>query len=266
VKNNVRRPGLSAVAAVAVLGLLTGCGGSADATDSAGEGAKESATPVAKALSEAELEKLALEKGDVKGFTLEKASADEIEAPPEGSQVAPAACAPYEDLVMNSSPGEPATVVARHVNEKVDDSPGDLDGDGELSLEELQQFDEAMDDALDSATVTVGISSYEGDGAASAMEELRSWTGACTSGFAVGKQKQGVKDITENAPAEGTDEAVTFTMTVGVEGEQTPMAKYAVYRDGGTIVTFRVMNLAAMAGERTSDPKVVLDAQLAKLS
>ncbi|EST30238.1 hypothetical protein N566_21660, partial [Streptomycetaceae bacterium MP113-05] len=96
------------------------------------------------------------------------------------------------------------------------------------------------------------------------------WTGACKGGFTVGPQKQAVTELDPDAPAQGADEALGFTMDVELEGRTVPMSRYTVYRDGGTVVTFMAINGAALFGESGGGdwdvPDAVVKAQLAKLS
>ena len=265
-QKNVRRSTLTAAAAVAVL-VLTGCGGASQAADDAKSDAKQKAeAPAEPALSEADLEKLALADGDVEGFTVEKGAADDVAAPPKGTQAEPAACGPYVGLVTETAPGDPGLVVVRSVTGK-QETPK-VDGDGELDMEALEAFEDAMDDALGASVVRMGVAAYGGEGAADAMKELRDWTGACKGDFTVGPQKQAVTELEADAPAQGADEAVRFTMEVELEGRTVPMTRYEVYRDGDTVVTFMAMNGAALLGESGDDwgvPDAVVKAQLAKL-
>ncbi|WP_168711408.1 hypothetical protein [Streptomyces sp. RKND-216] len=268
-QKNVRRTTPTAAAAVAALAalVLTGCGGASEAADDAKPGdEKKTEAPAAPAMSQGDLEKLALAEGDVEGFTVEKGAADDVMPPPKGAKAEPAECGPYADLFMKTAPGEPGPAVLRTVSEK-QETPA-LDGDGDLDMDELEAFEDAMDDAFDVQVVRVGVAGYGGDGAADAMKELRDWTGACQGGFAVGPQKQGVTDVVPDAPARGTDEATTFTVTVDTEGKKIPMSRFAVYRDGDTVVTFMAMNGAALLGEGGGDwgvPEAVVEAQLGKL-
>ncbi|MFR9675265.1 hypothetical protein [Streptomyces sp. TR06-5] len=266
--NRMWRSGAVVAAAVAALGLVAGCSGGSDAPDkeSPANGAK-AGTSAAKALSTAELTELALEQGDVEGFSIEKAAADDAGAPPQGTKAEPAACSPYIGLAARSAPGDPAGVVVRTATEQRKGGQGAPDGDGEVSAEDLDELGKALDDALSAAVVRVSVATYAGGGAADAMEELRSWTRSCSDGFTVAGQKQKVGGVSADEPLRGADEAVAFTVNVDIGGEITPMARYTVYREGGLVAAFQSTNLSALAGEGDSAdaPAPLVEAQLAKL-
>lgn len=256
---HVRRSALSVAAAVAVLGLVSGCGGGgSDAKTS------EKDASSAKALSKAELEKLALEQGDVEGYTIEKASSADMAAL-QADTTKPDTCRPISDMVVNSAPGKPAATVLRDAMNKSGSDKPIADGDGDLEMKELEDFADAMENTMNVSVTKIGLSSYDGDGASSALDDLRSWLDSCKGGFTVGSEKQGITDLKAEAAALGADEAVTWTMTTEVEGKTTPSSKFAVYRDGNTVGYFMVLSFTQLQGGELQLPQELVKAQLAKL-
>jgi hypothetical protein len=242
----VRRTALAAAAASLVL-LVTACGGegSDGGTNEKGNG-KDSA---AKALTAAELEKLALAEGDVKAHKVVKAGPqDDIAA--KDVKTEKAECEPVARAVAGTPMGAPAATVKRRATAEPDVKEAGKDG--------------AIEGAFDITTSLVALSSYEGEGAADAFAALKGAGTACAGGFTMtmaGTEQKIVK-MTE-AKVSGGDEAVAWTMTAEQDGEKLPF-NVAVVRKGGTFVSFSSFNLMAPEGELPL-PSAVIEAQVAKL-
>lgn len=264
-KRDVRKSALSVAAAVAVLGLVAGCGGGSGGGDPQPGGKKKSGTPAAKALSKSELQQLALEQGEVEGFTVKKGSAKDMAAIESGT-TKPAECRPLSDMVVNSAVGDPAAVVLRDAAEERAPAEPITNGDGEVDQGELENFEDSVDNMFDMTLTKIGVSSYDGDAAASAMDDLRSTLDSCKGGFTVSGEKQKIARVQGDAPALGADEAVTFSVTVDDAGKTMTSSKFAVYRDGNTVAYFMALSFAQAAGGDFEVPQVLVEAQLAKLT
>lgn len=254
----VRRSALAAAAASLVL-LVTACSGEGSDGGTEDKG-KESAAaqPAAEALTAAELEKLALEQGDVKDHKITKAGPeDDIAA--EDVTTDKAECEPLTRAMAGVPLGDPAATVKRRAT--AEPTAADPSKDGEVSEGDV---DGVMERAFDITTSLVTLSSYEGKGAADAVSALKSAGRACSGGFTVkmaGTEQKVVK--LAEAKVSGGDEAVAWRMTAEQDGEKLPFNLVAV-RKGGSFVSFSSFNIVAPDGDLPL-PTAVVDAQAAKL-
>ncbi|MFK4597549.1 sensor domain-containing protein [Streptomyces pristinaespiralis] len=247
----VRRTALAAAAASLVL-LVTACGGegSDGGTKEKGNGKDSAAAePAAKALTAAELEKIALAEGDVKAHKIVKAGPQDDIAAKDVKTEKPE-CEPLARALAGTPMGAPVATVKRRATAEPDVKEAGKDG--------------AIEGAFDITTSLVALSSYEGQGAADAFAAVKSAGTACAGGFTMtmaGTEQKIVK-MTE-AEVSGGDEAVAWTMTAEQDGEKLPF-NVAVVRKGGTFVSFSSFNLMAPEGDLPL-PTAVIDAQAAKL-
>ena len=258
-----RSPGarLCATAAIGALSLslLTACSdeGSKDTVDSKTSASASASSPSsasgAKALTTAELQKLLLAQGEVKGY---KVGADDDSAATSKSalKVDKAACNPIA-WATNGLP------------------PGDTDANATNSLTEekattatAQPTDLA--DAFNIDMTFVGLSSYAGDGAEKAMKAVSDGVTACASGYALAADGENTK-VTKVAAEKGSgkgDESVALLQDVVVEGQKVT-AHTEVVRKGSTLATLFTMDVAQLVkgGDMGAVPAAVIDAQVAKL-
>ncbi|MER6117076.1 hypothetical protein [Streptomyces sp. NPDC001743] len=261
----IRRTAVAAT--VMSLALLSAACGS-DSGDSAGKddgkgGATSSAEPAdkggdtssAKALTAAELEKVSLAQGDVKGHKVAKAGpADSITG--DAVTTDKAACDVFADALMGAKSGTPAASTQRRIANQPKKG-GDKESDDPA---------EAFKAAFDITTTLDTLSSYDGKGAEEALAGLRTAATGCASGFTftAAGSKQKVLKIAE-VPVKGGEEAVAWTVTVEAEGEKSAM-KLIEIRKGTTLASLTALNLGASgAGGDFELPTAVIDAQAAKL-
>ncbi|GAB2778857.1 lipoprotein [Streptomyces chlorus] len=257
----VRRSALAASAAALAL-LITACGGSGDSESDSGKsdegkaGSSASAAPAAKALTAAELEKVALVQADMKdGKVVTKVpatddlSADKVKADDE-------ACQPLANLQLAVPVGSPAATVKRSWTGEPK-KPAEGTAPEEALLAGL---------AVDKVFVT--LASYEDGGAEQVVKDVDAAVEKCAGGFTVTAAGEKIKFL-KAAKAEGpkgADEAVEITLTMAAEeGVEAPV-KVVVTRTGATVVGFSAVNFGAIAtGEEAPFPTQISDAQLAKL-
>ncbi|GAB7104046.1 lipoprotein [Streptomyces phaeofaciens JCM 4814] len=244
------------------LALMTGCGSSDEGSKDSGDskGSSSAAASDAKALTSAELEKLLLAQGEVKGYKV--GSGDDTAATSKSAvKVDKSECAPMAWATNGLPPGDTDANATNSLTEdKASDAPTSLDDVSEADIE----------GAFDITMTYVGLSSYEGDGdgAEKTIKSLSDGVSACAGGYgftADGESSKVTKVATEKGSGQG-DESVAFTQDVEVEG-QTVTAHTEVVRKGNTLATFFTMDLAALAkgGEMSDVPAAVIDAQVAKL-
>lgn len=252
---------LCATAAIGALSLslLTACSddGSKDTADSkpsaSASASTSSSAPAAKALTSAELEKLLLAKGDVKGYKV--GPQDESATTSKSAlKVDKAACNP----VAWATNGLP---------------PGDADANATNSLTEERATTATaqpkdLEDAFSIKMTYVGLSSYEADGAEKAMKALSDGVAACAGGYSSkvdGSTSKIVKVAAEKGSGKG-DESVAFLQDIVVDGQKTT-SHTEVVRKGGTLATFFTVDFAGLAkgGDMGLVPAAVIDAQVTKL-
>ncbi|MDG4862770.1 hypothetical protein P8605_32000 [Streptomyces sp. T-3] len=115
--------------------------------------------------------------------------------------------------------------------------------------------------------VTTVLMSYEGEGAARAVADLRTAIGACGAGFKTLGNSDGSTltyvSVESGQAPRGGDESVAWTMTGEAQGQRIPLNWTAV-REGGTVALFLTAHRTDPAGAQL--PPSLLDAQLAKLA
>ncbi|ELP68758.1 hypothetical protein ACKI1I_34535 [Streptomyces turgidiscabies] len=256
----VRRTALAASAAALAL-LVTACGGSSGDDDKNGDGATAQADnsgegkTAAKALTAAELAKVALVQADVKSGTLTEKVPAKDELAQDKVTSDPADCAPLAFLQSGTYGGKPAATVKR--TWKGDDAKKPAAGasDEEKFLAEM-----------DVAQAVLTLATYEDGGAEQVMKDLNSAAEKCAAGFSftVTGDKNDVLKVTKTPAPEGADEALAVTMIVDT-GRKTPLKSVAV-RKGSTVLFAFAMNIASLStGKEYDFPTEIVDAQLAKL-
>ncbi|MFI6862090.1 hypothetical protein ACIBKZ_19685 [Streptomyces sp. NPDC050421] len=257
----IRRTAVAAT--VMSLALLTAaCGSDADTADKdngkagASASAKPADTAGAKALGAAELEKVSLAQGDVKGHKITKAGpADAVTG--DAVTADKAACDVFADALMGAKSGKPAASTQRKVVSEPKKG-GDKESDDPA---------EAFKAAFDITTTLTTLASYDGKGAEEALAGLRTAATECASGFTLtaAGSKQKITKIAE-VPVKGAEEAVAWTVTVEAEGEKSAM-KLIQLRQGTTLASLTSLNLGASgAGGDFDLPTAVIDAQAGKLA
>ncbi|MEV5757809.1 hypothetical protein ACIQHU_08545 [Streptomyces tendae] len=261
----VRRTALAASAAALAL-LVTACGGSDD--DSAAgddkakaeqsapaEGAGESA-PAGKALTAAELEKVALAQADVKnGEVATELSADDQVAKDQIS-ADDKACLPLVHVQGAVAQGEPAADVQRS-----------WQGQSESPSESKGPDGQDMTD-IDVNKILLNVASYADGGAEEAMAGLKAAVEKCADGFdaTAGGDKMRVTKVSGADAPKGGDEGLTVNVGVATGGDSSGLMKLVVVRKGSTLATFSAVNLSSMmTGAEFEVPAEVVDAQVAKL-
>ncbi|MFJ6982167.1 MULTISPECIES: hypothetical protein [unclassified Streptomyces] len=253
---------LCATAAVGALSLalITGCSsdsgkGSSDEKGAKGAPDTKSSAPAAPAVGSAELEKLLLADGDVKGFKVEKAD-DSLPADKSAVKVDKAECEPLAYALSALPPGDSDALARTTVAE-----------DKAASMETASPEDLDMQDMLDMDVVLVGLSSYEGDGAQKAVKGVSDAATACGGGLSMTSEGETQK-LTKVTSVKGTpagDESTAFSVLTEVEGSPLTV-EVEVVRTGSTVATFYAVNLAAMStGGKAEVPPAVIEAQAAKL-
>ncbi|MET8663005.1 hypothetical protein ABZV87_01595 [Streptomyces tendae] len=261
----VRRTALAASAAALAL-LVTACGGSDDesaagddkakAEQSApAEGAGESA-PAGKALTAAELEKVALAQADVKnGEVATELSADDQVAKDQIS-ADDKACLPLVHVQGAVAQGEPAADVQRS-----------WQGQSESPSESKGPDGQDMTD-IDVNKILLNVASYADGGAEEAVAGLKAAVEKCADGFdaTAGGDKMRVTKVSGADEPKGGDEGLTVNIGVATGGDSSGLMKLVVVRKGSTLATFSAVNLSSMmTGAEFEVPAEVVDAQVAKL-
>ncbi|MEU0400185.1 sensor domain-containing protein [Streptomyces sp. NPDC006197] len=241
--------------AVSLALLVTACGGGEKAdSDKGGKGSAPSASatssaPAAKALSAAELDKLIVEQGDIKGHQVKKADTEDV-VPADKVTTDKAACKPIAHAMSFISPGSPAASAQRKVL-------------AEPKKDATASPEDALLGGLGVQVTAVTLGSYDGQGAQEAFASVKTAGTECAGGFAVvhGTEKTKVSKVAPESATAG-DEAVAFTVTSDLEG-QPFTSKLVVFRQGNTLASFSTISFAP--GGVKELPKAVIDAQAAKL-
>ncbi|KQX59143.1 MULTISPECIES: sensor domain-containing protein [unclassified Streptomyces] len=248
------RSAAGAAAAVSLVLLVSGCGGEGKGDDNGQDAPKASASatsaPAAKALSAAELDKLILEKGDLKGYQVAKADTGDV-VPASSVTTDKASCVPIAHAMSFISPGSPAASAQRKVLE-------------EPKKDAKASPEEALLGGLGVRVTAVTLGSYDGQGAQDAFASVKKAGGECAGGFTVihGAEKTKVGKVAPESVTAG-EEAVAFTITSEMEGEPF-VSKLVVLRQGNTLASFSTISF--VPGGVKAYPKDVVDAQAAKLS
>lgn len=249
-RTTVRR---TAVAASAIsLALLVGaCGSGETKADGDAKGGKAADAAATKAVSQAELDKLALVESDLKDHKIVEASKADIAAA-KVVTTDKAECKPLVDAMALRSLGQPAATSLRKV----------------MALPPKPAKDASAEEKMKAGLGAIGgtitsdtLGSYDGKGASEALAGLRAAGEACADGFSVIVGKDKTK-YTKVAPAAYTagDEAVAFTLTADLEG-MTGTSHLVAVQKGGMLASFYAQSLTGKAEQ----PKAVIDAQVAKL-
>lgn len=251
-RTTVRRTAVAASALSLAL-LLGACGsGSSDAKDEKKSASPSNASaPDAKALSQAELDKLALTEADLENHKISEASKIELNAAKTTSSDK-AECKPLVDALALRAGGSAAASTIR----KVVALPKAADKGASVDEKALAGLD-----ALKATITSATLGSYDGQGAVDTVAAVKKAGADCAGGFSlvVGADKT---KFTKVAPVAFTagDEAAAFTLTMDAEGK--PITTHLVAtRKGGTVATFFAMSLAGKA----ELPKTVVEAQMKKL-
>ncbi len=243
-RSAVIRRSCAAGAAVLSLTLFTACSDSGESGEKGGSGGKKPA------LSAADLEKVVLKDGDVKGHKVSEpnGTVDRKTIEP-GSD----ACAPVAYAMLGSVVDEPAATVQRETQKKIDSVEAAKSGDAS---------------GLDATRTLLRLSAYDGEAAQAVMKSLTASAEDCAGGFEVtadGTSQQVTKVTTDPAP-EGADEAIALTFLSEAEGTKVPM-KVVVFRQGATVGYVTALNLASAATGKDFDfPAEVVEAQVKKLA
>jgi hypothetical protein len=268
----VMRGGVSLAVTALSLTLLTACGGDGG-DDGAGKGsAKESAgtssgssASSAKVLDAGGLKELIVTAADLDGYTVEAlAGADAYAAKKSDVKVTDAACAPLGHVVTGFAPGDSAADAERLATQKEASSASPTASLGDMSEEDIE---DAMADAMSVGVTMVGLSSYDGEGAASTMAALSKAVGTCADGFTVsgGADKQEITKVSAEKSSGSGDESVAFAVTLTTEGES-GVAHAEAVRHGSTVAVYYTINLGRMLSGKTYPvDAAVLKAQEAKL-
>ncbi|MBT1095319.1 hypothetical protein [Streptomyces sp. Tu102] len=250
-----RSSGVRVAATVAVsalsLALVTGCGGDSGGSD-------------AKALSAAELKKSIIAQGDVEGYKVD-ASGKQLPKSKDQVKSGEEKCAPLAYAMGGRAPGEAASETSVMVTQEKKKPT-----DGASKLEDLteSEIEDSITSAMDMTLTVVGLSSYDGDGAAETFKSVSDAVESCSGGFPVTMQgtDQKVTGIAAEKGSGSGDESVGFTAKSDAEDGDVATTHVEVVRHGSTIATYYTMNLGLMITDKPYDvPAAVIDAQSAKL-
>lgn len=256
-----------AASAVSLALLVTACGGGEQSGEDkeAAKGGTKSETPAAKALTAAELEKLVVAKGDVKGHEITEPGKDDVFEPGSVS-VDKAECDAVGQVLSALPAGKPAASVQRLVVQESEASKKGMPSMEELAEMTEKEAEEATLNSLDITKTMTSLWSYDADGAEPTLTALREAGKKCAGGFTmtVAGEKQQVTKVSEEKVAAGED-AVAWTIGTKQDGSAGE-TKVVVFRQGSTLAGFSSFNIAAVTrGEAFEQPTAVIDAQAAKL-
>ncbi len=250
------RTAATVTVSVLSLALVTGCSSEepdgSKASDSKGS---SSSAQAAKALSAAELEKLLLAEGEIKGY---KVAAGDDTLPKSKSDVKTdkAECGPLAWAMAGLAPGDSDAGVSNTVT-------ADPASDAASKSTEAD-----LENAFSVNMTFVGLSSYAGDGAEKALKAVSDGVAACAGGFTITAQgeTQKITKVSSEQASAGGDESVAFSVGSDMDGEGTATFKTQVVRQGNTIATYYTVDFATMGtGKAAEVPSAVTTAQAAKL-
>ncbi|MEV8230785.1 hypothetical protein AB0P41_32870 [Streptomyces sp. NPDC079167] len=210
-----------------------------ESSSTATPGAGSSAPPAGegRTLSEAELAKVALTTGEVKGYEV---------APLEGTdergteKAGTEACRPIAAIINGSPEPAPAATVFRTAT-----GPAEEGKDGRTIVTEI-------------------LTSHPKGGAQELLRSVREAVGACAGGFRT-TSEDGPSTYTEvrTLPApEAGQESFAYQVTGDLEGVGVPLV-FQLVRTGSTVVTFYAANF--LGGTAPEIPAALVTAQAAKL-
>ncbi|MEU5684789.1 hypothetical protein [Streptomyces venezuelae] len=244
-KSSVSRAVVAASVMVA-LGLTAACGsdkgsgdngsgsgsgsGSGDKKQSGQQAKQKPAEKKSTALSAADLEKAVLAKGDLKGYKVEKMSAEDM--PSQTVPADPAACQPFADMFMFATQPSAKARVGRIMT-----GP----------------------DELDATVISLALLAHEQPDAEKVMDDLRTATKNCT---AYEHADSKYRDVAALPTPKAGDEAVSYKVVGLIEGQKTPMS-FTVVRSGSTLAAFYSINL--LKPKKFGVPAEVVEAQVKKV-
>jgi hypothetical protein len=242
--------GVAAAGALSALALVAGCGGDSGSDSAGRQKAASPATPSARteaALSQPDLDRLALSPSDVTGYTVK--AVEGKGAPVDHGfrtrydTVTPASCRPiYAAAELRSLHDFTA-----HVSEDVVSSA----------------------DAM-AQHASVSLTSYTGADAGKVISELRFALSQCTTAAIRPSAARPGDELGYSSPYQRTapgagDDAIAFDASqviVGVDAPVIPMT-VVVVRKGSTVATFMTLD---PTDETPAIPEDILDTQLKKLA
>ncbi|MGW0418870.1 hypothetical protein [Streptomyces sp. NPDC003015] len=245
------RIGATATAGVLVSALLAGCGGSpgddpkASVSSEGSKASPSSTVAAAKALGAAELEKLLLVQSDL---PRDKISDGDTTLPKSRSALRTdkAACAPLAYALSGLPPGDTDTGASNSVTSE-----------------------ERVGNSFDVTMTSVGLSSYEGDGATKALKAVSDGIAPCSGGFGITAQGEKMK-ITKVAAGKASgrgDDSVAFVLDADMDGEGTGTFTVEAVRVGTIVSTYYSVDFASIqSGKASTVPLPVIDAQVRKLT
>ncbi|MFI9581250.1 hypothetical protein ACIHCQ_05285 [Streptomyces sp. NPDC052236] len=251
-----QRTAVAAAALALAMGLTAACGaGSEDGGGSSSDKAAHTTSPKAeqpkpkptpepetsatptgaapKNLSQAELDKAILAKGDVPGFNVGPMDAP----PPQGETPDKAECAPLTSVISGRPEPLAQASAYRQLTGPKDDRPA------------VSEF----------------LTAHGQQGAVSVLSRLRAAVEACEGGFkATGAEGPSTYTGVKALPvARVGDDAVAYQVTGDFAGAPVPLV-FEVVRSGSTLATFYTANFEGPRTPRV--PPALLTAQVAKLS
>ncbi|WP_037683986.1 hypothetical protein [Streptomyces griseus] len=246
------------------LALLTGCSDegadSKDDAKSGGSGGSPS-SPVATATARtaAELEKLLLAQGEVKGYRVTSGD-DTLPKSKSDVKTDKAECAPLAYAMSGLAPGETEANASNTVTE---DKASDAASKNPKDLSE-----EDIAGAFKVDMTFVGLSSYDGDRAVRALNSVSDGVKACSGGFGITSQgeKQKITKVAEGKASGAGDESVAFSVSSDMDGQGTATFNTEVVRVGNTVATYYTVNFGNLeTGKAAEIPSAVIEGQAAKL-
>ncbi|MEU5403945.1 hypothetical protein ABZ348_32215 [Streptomyces sp. NPDC005963] len=249
----IRRTALAA-SAVSLALLVTACGSDEPAAKDKAKSEESKgapAAPAAKALSQAELDKLMLTEADLANHKITPASKVDLAAA-KGTTADKTECALLVDAMSLRAPGKPAASASRKIMGIPQDPAKDASPEEKLK---------AAVDALSGTITSDVVGSYDGQGATEAVAAIKKAGTDCAGGFTLNVPGDKVK-ISKVEPGAYTagDEALAYAFTLDLEGKPSTAHLVAV-RKGANVATFFAQSLAGSADQ----PKAIIDAQVKKL-
>ncbi|GHB35227.1 lipoprotein [Streptomyces viridiviolaceus] len=251
--------GAMATGSVLSLALITGCGGGSDDQDASGESGKSSSSSAtaAKAVGAAELEKLLLAQGDVKGYKVDSGD-DTLPKSKSGVTTDKAECAPLAHAMAGLAPGDTNEGASNSVTEvPVSDAAS-------KSPEDISEAD--IENAFKVKVTFVGLSSYDDDGAEKALKAVTDGIESCSGGFVLTGQgeKQKITKVAAGKSSGAGDESVAFSADSDMDGAGSATFNTEVVRVGNTVATYYTVDFATL-GKAAAVPTAVIEAQTDKL-
>ncbi|MER7046890.1 hypothetical protein [Streptomyces jumonjinensis] len=211
-------------------------------------------TAGAKALSAAELGKLALTKKDAPGHRFTEVSAADVK---EASAVKlkKAECEPLIEA-MTFRPGGKASAATTQTLVPMANAPKP---DKDASPEEQAKAAMSM---FSGTTTSITLASFEGEGAAEGFAALEKSVEDCSGGFSIDAEGQNTEFTkVEKFDHTAGDESFGVTLVLSAGPKETLTVNLVTVRKGGVLASFNALSLQG----KTEKPKALVDAQLKKL-